>query len=60
MLIGVLIGVLTVLAAALVFYGAVKNENRRNAARERPPPEPEPEPKHWLDRWKAAQRIRRD
>jgi hypothetical protein len=55
MLTGVLIGVLTVLAAGLVFYGAAKN-----TARERPPPEPEPEPEHWLDRWKAAQRIRRN
>jgi hypothetical protein len=61
-----LIGVLVVIAAGLVFYGCVQDENRRkrerDAARGHPPPElePEPEPEHWLDRWKAAQRIHRD
>jgi hypothetical protein len=55
-----LFGVLVVIAAGLVFYGAAQREQKRNAARERPPPVPKPEPKHWLDRWKAAQRIHRD
>jgi hypothetical protein len=58
-----LIGVLVAIAAGLVFYGCVQDEHRRkrqrDAARDHPPPKPV-EPKHWLDRWKAAQRIHHD